>query len=81
MFPCKICQGEYLSHECLKMDEAHRLLAPPQYTQHPIILTHLFLKHPWQQMIAQPPPPLQGGNQGPFSILPTILHHYVSRER
>lgn len=71
---CTNFQREHLAHKCPGMDEVHRLLAPPQSTQYPVILTQPFLAQPQQQMVSQPRPPPQGGNEGPFSY-PT---HYSS---
>lgn len=46
-FPCKICQGDHLTHGYPRMDEVHRLLSPPS-TQQLVVLTHPFPAQPQQ---------------------------------
>lgn len=71
-FPYKICHNEHLTDEFPLMDEVHRILAQLQSTQQLVVLNHQFL--------AQPPPPLQVGNEGPFFIPINSSSIFMSKE-
>ena len=74
-FPCRVCGGDHLTHQCPHMDEVHNFLASRGGTsQTTAVLTNPF-PHQQQQLVAvaapppggsaAPPPPPQGGNMAP----------------